>query len=112
VTITPASALHTPNPTLATDRAPHPAASTLSRRRQLQAERSSDERRILESIAERVRHARQRRRWTQRELAQRAGLNPSQIATLEAGMDNATVLTLSALARALRCSISTLVRGT
>lgn len=94
-------------------RAPTSVVPTMpvSRRRAWQNRRSSDEQRVLRCVGQAIKDARGRRRWTQRDLAARSGIDPSHIAVLEVGADNVTVLTLAALARAFRCSVATLVRG-
>lgn len=87
-----------------------PPTGPISRRREWQNRRSPDEQRVLQCVGQAIKEARARRRWTQRELARRSGVDASHIAVLEVGADNVTVLTLAALARAFRCSVATLVR--
>ena len=52
-------------------------------------------------LARRFAEARQKRGWTQRKLAEKTGLNQSEISTLENGQANPTYRTLQTLAAAL-----------
>jgi ribosome-binding protein aMBF1 (putative translation factor) len=52
-------------------------------------------------LARRFAEARRRRGWTQKKLAQKTGLNQSEISTLESGQANPTYKTLQTLAAAL-----------
>jgi ribosome-binding protein aMBF1 (putative translation factor) len=52
-------------------------------------------------LARRFAEARRKRGWTQKKLAQKAGLNQSEISTLENGQANPTYRTLQTLATAL-----------
>lgn len=88
-----------------------PSERRLSRRRARQAALSADDRLVLQQIGNGLKEGRARRGWSQRELARRSGVDATHIAVIEVGADNATALTLAILARALRCSLATLVRG-
>jgi ribosome-binding protein aMBF1 (putative translation factor) len=52
-------------------------------------------------LARRFAEARRKRGWTQKKLAQKTGLNQSEISTLESGQANPTYKTLQTLAAAL-----------
>jgi len=52
-------------------------------------------------LARRFAEARRKRGWTQKKLAEKAGLNQSEISTLESGQANPTYRTLQTLAAAL-----------
>jgi ribosome-binding protein aMBF1 (putative translation factor) len=52
-------------------------------------------------LARRFAEARRKRGWTQKKLAQRTGLNQSEISTFESGQANPTCKTLQTLAAAL-----------
>src|SRR5437762_7990646 len=52
-------------------------------------------------LARRFAEARRKRGWTQKKLAEKTGLNQSEISNLESGQANATYKTLQTLAAAL-----------
>src|ERR1700735_5325850 len=52
-------------------------------------------------LARRFAEARRKRGWTQKKLAEKTGLNQSEISTLESGQANPTYQTLQTLAAAL-----------
>ena len=52
-------------------------------------------------LARRFAKARRKRGWTQKKLADRTGINQSEISTLESGQANPTYRTLQTLAAAL-----------
>ena len=52
-------------------------------------------------LAREFAEARRKRGWTQKKLAQKTGLNQSEISTLESGQANPTYRTLQTLAAAL-----------
>jgi transcriptional regulator with XRE-family HTH domain len=52
-------------------------------------------------LARRFAEARRKRGWTQKKLAEKTGLNQSEISTLENGQANPTYRTLQVLAAAL-----------
>ena len=52
-------------------------------------------------LAHRFAKARRKRGWTQKKLADRTGINQSEISTLESGQANPTYRTLQTLAAAL-----------
>lgn len=62
-------------------------------------------------LASNIRWLRERRDWSQKELATEAGLSPSTIERLEGAQDAATLDTLSRLADAFEVSIALLVAG-
>jgi transcriptional regulator with XRE-family HTH domain len=59
-------------------------------------------------IAEQVFHRREERGWTQRNLADLAGMTLAQVALVEAGQGNPPLRALVRLANALDCSLSDL----
>ena len=63
----------------------------------------------LTRMATRLKTLRQRRGWTQTELAARAGLHRVFIAKLEAGAQDPSLTTLEKLARALGVKVSRLI---
>lgn len=63
-------------------------------------------------IGENVRAVRSRRRWSQTELADRAGLSRGSVTGLETGTRRVTFGDLWALTRALGVDLATLVEGT
>jgi transcriptional regulator with XRE-family HTH domain len=65
--------------------------------------------RYLSNLGERVRTRRKRLSWTQTALARRAGTHPNVIGRLERGIYNPTVLTLLAIAGALRVPLRNLI---
>jgi transcriptional regulator with XRE-family HTH domain len=60
-------------------------------------------------LARRFAEARRKRGWTQKTLAQKTGINQSEISTLESGHANPTYKTLQALAAALGCKIELVI---
>jgi transcriptional regulator with XRE-family HTH domain len=63
----------------------------------------------IERVAERIRHLRKRRGWTQAQLADTAGLSRGYLARLETARQDPTLTTLEALAKALRVKVSRLL---
>jgi ribosome-binding protein aMBF1 (putative translation factor) len=61
-------------------------------------------------LARRFAEARQKRGWTQKKLAEKTGLNQSEISTLESGQANPTYRTLQTLAAALGGKIELVIR--
>jgi transcriptional regulator with XRE-family HTH domain len=61
-------------------------------------------------IGERIQTARRRRRWTQQELAKRAGVSFVVISRLETGRQSVSAERLAAIARALRLSLDEVCR--
>ena len=62
------------------------------------------------ALGERIKERRERRGWSQGELARRAGIDPSLLSRIESGSTtNPGVNALKGLARALQCSIDHLV---
>ena len=66
---------------------------------------------ILDVLARRVRQARDARRWTIRELAERSGLSVRFLVQVEAGRGNISVRKLAGLAHALGTSPAEMLRG-
>jgi XRE family aerobic/anaerobic benzoate catabolism transcriptional regulator len=74
-------------------------------------DRTSDaDRRVLESLALRVRELRRARGWSRAELARRSGLSLRFLARVESGTGNLSVLRLAWLARALETQTDRLLR--
>jgi transcriptional regulator with XRE-family HTH domain len=67
--------------------------------------------RILNALARRARQLREAGGWTQEVLAERAHMDRSYIAGIEAGLRNPSLKALAKLARGLKVSLSTLVEG-
>src|SRR5450432_2087701 len=61
-------------------------------------------------LARRFIEARRRRGWTQKKLAQKTGINQSEISTLESGQANPTFRTLQLVAAALGAKIDLVIR--
>jgi ribosome-binding protein aMBF1 (putative translation factor) len=61
-------------------------------------------------LARRFAEARRKRGWTQKKLAEKTGLNQSEISTLESGQANPTYRTLQTLAAALGGKIELVIR--
>jgi transcriptional regulator with XRE-family HTH domain len=78
------------------------SAETISEEAQL---REIDERHFL---AQQIFFRRDRRGWSQDELARASGLTQAQVATLEAGQANPTLRTVAKLATALSCTVGEL----
>jgi XRE family aerobic/anaerobic benzoate catabolism transcriptional regulator len=65
---------------------------------------------VLENVARQVRRARQARRWTIRELAERSGVSVRFLVELESGRGNISVKRLAELADALKVPAPDLLR--
>ena len=66
---------------------------------------------LLRALGSRVRHLREDKGWTQEVLADRAGLDRSYIAGIEAGLRNPSVKALARVAKGLGLSMSDVVAG-
>ena len=66
---------------------------------------------ISRSLGKKLRLLRNERGWTSEYFAERAGLHPTYISSLENGNRNPTLNVVGALARALSISISELTKG-
>lgn len=66
---------------------------------------------LLTGLGQRVRQARQAKKWTQAELAKRAGVSLRFLVDLEGGNGNISVMRLSEIAEALSVSLVTLFAG-
>lgn len=64
--------------------------------------------RLLQALGARVRRLREAKSWTQEVLAERADLDRSYIAGIEAGLRNPSVKAAAKLARGLGMSLSEL----
>lgn len=64
--------------------------------------------RLLQALGARVRRLREAKSWTQEVLAERADLDRSYIAGIEAGLRNPSVKAAAKLARGLGVSLSEL----
>ena len=76
------------------------SAETVSEGARLQ---EIDERHFL---AQQIYFRRERRQWSQEDLARLSGLTQAQVATLEAGRGNPTLRTLTKLANAFSCPVA------
>lgn len=63
----------------------------------------------IEKIAMRIKAERAKRKITQAELAERAGISHGYLARLETGRQDPTITTLEKLAKALRVKVSALL---
>jgi transcriptional regulator with XRE-family HTH domain len=61
-------------------------------------------------FGERVHRARLRRRWSQEELAHKAGLHPTYISGVERGRRNPTLDVVERIAQALNVSVASLLK--
>jgi transcriptional regulator with XRE-family HTH domain len=66
---------------------------------------------LLRKIGRRIRQRRQELDMTQKELADRLGITPSNITIIEHGEQNLTIRTLAKLAEALDVTVGELVTG-
>jgi len=64
---------------------------------------------LLRALGARVRQLREGRGWTQESLADRAGLDRSYIAGIEAGLRNPSIKALARIAKGLGVSVSDVV---
>jgi len=64
---------------------------------------------ILQSVGKRIRKARERRGWTQEQIAARVGLSSSYYAGIERGIHNASLLTLASIAEALDLKVKSFI---
>ena len=66
---------------------------------------------MLRQLGQYLRGVRERRGWSQEELAHECGLHRTYIGAVERGEYNVTILTLSKLTRSLGISLQTALRG-
>ena len=66
---------------------------------------------LLRSVGARVRHCREKRQWTQEDLAERAELDRSYIAGIEAGLRNPSIKAVAKIARGLDLTLSELLQS-
>jgi transcriptional regulator with XRE-family HTH domain len=64
---------------------------------------------LLRDVGARVRHCREKRQWTQEDLAERAELDRSYIAGIEAGLRNPSIKAVARIARGLGLTLSALL---
>lgn len=64
-----------------------------------------------QAIGERIREARQRKRWTQAELAEKSGVEPSNISHIERAATKLSLPTLVSIANALEVTLDELAYG-
>lgn len=64
---------------------------------------------LLRNIGARVRLCREKRQWTQEDLAERAELDRSYIAGIEAGLRNPSIKAVAKIARGLGLTLSALL---
>ncbi|MBY0497539.1 MAG: helix-turn-helix transcriptional regulator [Cyanobacteria bacterium] len=65
---------------------------------------------FLRNLGARIRICRERRQWTQEVLAERAELDRSYIAGIEAGLRNPSIKAVSKIARAMGLTLSDLLQ--
>lgn len=63
---------------------------------------------LLSALGLRVRQLRERKRWTQEALAERADLDRSYVAGIEAGLRNPSVKAVAKIARGLETTVAEL----
>jgi ribosome-binding protein aMBF1 (putative translation factor) len=83
-------------------------SGVIERRDSMQTSRTGTP--INPRIGERIQTARRRRRWTQQELAKRAGVSFVVISRLETGRQSVSAERLAAIARVLRLSLDEVCR--
>jgi transcriptional regulator with XRE-family HTH domain len=66
---------------------------------------------LLRNVGARVRQCREQRNWTQEILAERADLDRSYIAGIEAGLRNPSIKAVARIARALNLTVSELLQS-
>ena len=64
----------------------------------------------MRNVGARVRQCREDKQWTQEDLAERAELDRSYIAGIEAGLRNPSIRAVSKIARGLGLSLSELLQ--
>lgn len=64
---------------------------------------------LLRNVGGRVRQCREKRQWTQEDLAERAELDRSYIAGIEAGLRNPSIKAIAKIARGLGLTPSALL---
>jgi transcriptional regulator with XRE-family HTH domain len=64
---------------------------------------------MTETVGDRIRQRRHRRKWTAEELARRVGLHKTTVLRYESGIYSPRYVELEALARALGCEVRHLV---
>ena len=64
---------------------------------------------FLRSLGARLRQCREKRQWTQEQLAERAELDRSYIAGIEAGLRNPSIKAVAKIAHALDLTLSELL---
>lgn len=65
----------------------------------------------METVAERVKYARARKAWSQKELAEAVGLSAVQVSRIEGGISSPQAATLRKLAEVLSVSVAWLSVG-
>ena len=65
---------------------------------------------LLRSLGARVRQCREGQQWTQEDLAERAELDRSYIAGIEAGLRNPSIKAIAKIARGLGLTLSELLQ--
>jgi transcriptional regulator with XRE-family HTH domain len=66
---------------------------------------------LLRNIGARVRECREKRQWTQEDLAERAELDRSYIAGIEAGLRNPSIKAIAKIASGLDLTIAELLQS-
>lgn len=64
---------------------------------------------LLRDVGARVRHCREKRQWTQEDLAERAELDRSYIAGIESGLRNPSIKAVARIARGFGLTLSALL---
>jgi transcriptional regulator with XRE-family HTH domain len=66
---------------------------------------------LLRNIGARVRECREKRQWTQEDLAERAELDRSYIAGIEAGLRNPSIKAVAKIASGLNLTLAELLES-
>lgn len=66
---------------------------------------------LLRNVGARVRTCREKRQWTQEDLAERSELDRSYIAGIEAGLRNPSIKAVSKIAKGLDLTLSELLQS-
>lgn len=66
---------------------------------------------LLVKLGSRIKRLRQKKEWTQTDMAVHLGMNRGHLSDIETGKREAGIITLQVIARGLDTTMSTLLRG-